>query len=383
MTASADLDAEVGVIGVGSMGSMALWQTTARGVSAIGFEQFRIGHELGAGAGEGRQFRDRFLEEDVRGIMAEARDEYRRLEADSGRVLLTIAGSLTIGRPDSSLISELLARMAAEGYRPRVMGRREMSERYPQHVLAEDEVAIWDPEAGFVRPELSVVAASASALRRGARVEEGVTVTAIEPRADSVVIRSADRAWRVRRVVVTTGAWTWRLLGAAKPRGADLGRLLLTWFPTRNDDLFTVERHPVFTRVVAPGVTMYGLPSQWAGTARVGLAGPRSRFGDPDELDRVFVPAGEVRTVVNFVSRCMPDLEPTVIRTGTYLDAYTPDGQPIIGTVGDTGNVIVAAGFSGRGFKMAPVVGGILADLAIGQRSHLDIRRWSPDRFAP
>ena len=52
-----DLDAEVGVVGTGTMGSMTMWQLARRGVSVLGFEQFSLGHDRGAGAGETRQYR--------------------------------------------------------------------------------------------------------------------------------------------------------------------------------------------------------------------------------------------------------------------------------------------------------------------------------------
>ena len=57
-----ELDADVAVVGLGSMGSMALWQLARRGVKAIGFEQFEPGHDRGSGHGESRIIRSRYAE---------------------------------------------------------------------------------------------------------------------------------------------------------------------------------------------------------------------------------------------------------------------------------------------------------------------------------
>ena len=138
-----ELDAQVGVIGVGTMGSMTLWQLAARGIPAIGFEQFHVGHELGAGVGEARQFRDVHLEDDVREILPLAEPEYRRLEADSGLELLTLNGGLTIGSRDSGTIRGLVERISASGNLPRWIEHDEMRARYPQHWLRDDDVVLW------------------------------------------------------------------------------------------------------------------------------------------------------------------------------------------------------------------------------------------------
>lgn len=374
------LDARVGVVGVGTMGSMALWQLARRGVSALGFEQFRIGHELGAGVGEGRQFRDVHLEDEVRWVMPHAEAGYRDLEADSGLRLLETTGGLTIGMPHAPIVRQLLERMAAAGEDAVVLDSATMAARYPQHVLREGEVAVWSPRSGIVRPELSIAAAATSARARGARIVEHCAITAIESDGESVVLRSKDASWRVGHAIVTAGPWVWRLLPHDLVPGGDLGRLVLTWFPTRDPDLFSAGRHPTFTRDVG-GTVLYGLPSQWTGTARVGFAGPRSRFADPSELDRTHVPQHEIDAIEALVAELMPELVPTVVRTGIHLDAYTPDGQPLVGAIDDARRVSVAAAFSGRGFKMAPVIGRVLAELAADGGSPIDIASWSPTRF--
>jgi sarcosine oxidase subunit beta len=51
------------------------------------------------------------------------------------------------------------------------------------------------------------------------------------------------------------------------------------------------------------------------------------------------------------------------------LEAFMPDGLPIIGPVPGVEGALVAAGFSGHGFALSPSVGDVLARLALGADS--------------
>lgn len=374
------LDADIGVVGVGTMGSMALWQAVRHGYSAIGFEQYYVGHQAGAGAGEARQFRDDFLEDEVTDLMRHAVAGYRALEADSGMKLLHLNGGLTIGPESSDLVETLVRRIRAQGARVHTLSPRVMSQRYPQHRLDSGDIAIWNARAGFVTPEHAIVAAVETACRAGARVVSHATVDGIEAEGGSVRVRAGSRTWRVAKLIVTAGPWAWRML-PAHPAAAGVGRLLITWFPTAAPELFTANRFPTFSRIME-GHHVYGFPSLWHGSVRVGLAGPREFLTGPEDLDARVVPEAELEVVSRLVEQGFPDLLPRVVRASVHVDGYSRDGQPVVGGIGESGDVVVAAGCSGRGFKMAPVIGRVLVDLATTGRSTYDIGAWAPGRFA-
>jgi sarcosine oxidase subunit beta len=54
-------------------------------------------------------------------------------------------------------------------------------------------------------------------------------------------------------------------------------------------------------------------------------------------------------------------------RSWAGLEAFTPDDLPIVGPVPGIGGLLVAAGFSGHGFALSPMIGDILARLATGR----------------
>src|SRR5882724_7569688 len=103
------MDAQVAVIGVGSIGSMALWRLAAQGVDAIGFEQYAPGHDQAAAGGESRIFRSAYLEgPQYVPLLLRARELWRELERESGQQLLTLNGGLMIGHAESESMHNVL-----------------------------------------------------------------------------------------------------------------------------------------------------------------------------------------------------------------------------------------------------------------------------------
>ena len=59
----------------------------------------------------------------------------------------------------------------------------------------------------------------------------------------------------------------------------------------------------------------------------------------------------------------------------------TPDHLPVIGRPDGVEGYVVAAGFSGHGFCLGPVVGRVVADLALEREPLVDVTTLSPNRF--
>src|ERR1700712_1995101 len=99
------LDAEFAVVGLGAMGSHALWRLASRGKSVLGFEQFQPGHVFGSTHGKTRLFRTLCLEHP--GLVPMARrslDLWRELEAETDSSIVRLCGLLNMGGADSAVI---------------------------------------------------------------------------------------------------------------------------------------------------------------------------------------------------------------------------------------------------------------------------------------
>jgi sarcosine oxidase len=143
---------------------------------------------------------------------------------------------------------------------------------------------------------------------------------------------------------------------------------------------FAAERFPVFLLQNPDGV-FYGFPGDADGV-KVAKHHHLSEAVDPERYDHSVSAADEA--IIRAVLKAhLPDAEGRLLTAQTCLYTMTPDGDFIIDRLPGYPQVIVAAPCSGHGFKFAPVVGEILADLAVTGSTDHDIARFSLARFCP
>src|SRR5699024_11696375 len=139
------MDADVAIVGVGTMGSMAAWQLAKADISVIGFEQFGIGNDRTAAGGESRLFMTAHMEgKEYVPLLYEAKKLWRELEAETDRELLTLNGGLTIGDPDTDVMKKLLKSIGKFDLEHEILQEKEASTRFPQHQLFSDEIMVLD-----------------------------------------------------------------------------------------------------------------------------------------------------------------------------------------------------------------------------------------------
>lgn len=370
--------AEVAVVGVGSVGSMALWRLAARGVGVHGFEQFGVPHDRSAVGGETRMFRSTSPREPVYVPFASASLAlWRELEAWAGRELLRLGGELVLGAADAPHIVNVLASARAHGLAHELLDEAEVGARYPQHRLRPGDIGVLDPNAGYLRPELAVLSAAQRARELGAVVHTYTPVLRVEPDAGGVSVVTADREYRYERVIVAGGPWVDRLAPELAGK-LQVRRPILVWYAADDPAAYTPERFPIALRPEDDG--FYAFPSLDGATVKVGPTGPfKQVVPDPDRLERT-VDVAEVRMLDAIVARCLPGLHPDPVRVQAYMDGYTSDNRPIAGFAAGTDRVVLLGGFSGLGFKYAPAFGEAGAQLLLHGSTTLDLKPFAPDR---
>ena len=375
------MDADVLVVGLGAMGSMALWRLARRGASVVGFDRFEPPHAFGSSHGESRIIRTAYYEgPGYVPLVREAFGLWRELEGESGVSILTMTGALMIGSPSSDVVAGALASAREHGLEHEVLDAAEVHRRFPRQRLLDDEVAVHEAAAGFVRPEAAIAAALGRAAALGARIFTGHAVERVEPVPGGVQVRAAGRTWRGRHAVVCAGAWN----GAGLVDGLDVKlevtRQCMVWFRPRTPALHAPDLAPVFVHDIggSPALFGYGFPSVDGETVKIGIAAPTAPQ-DPESIDRAIHPA-DLEAAAAYVQTALPDLDPTPVRAVVCLQENSPDRHFVIGAVAP--GITVLAGFSGHGFKFAPVIGDIAADLALQGTTSRSIAPFSPQRFA-
>ncbi len=365
------------VLGLGAMGSAAAAHLAARGAEVVAVEQFEPGHDRGSSHGESRIIRQAYFEDPAYvPLVLRAYELWEDLEReDPGLFLLT--GGLFLGRPETDAVSGSLASAREHGLPHQVLDAGEIRRRFPAFAPRDDEVGVYEERSGFVRPERAVLAHWRRARAAGAEL---VTARALSWTAGDDGVRVETSAGTVEgdRLVVTPGAWAPTML-------ADLGlplvvsRQAVFWFRPTDPAAYALGAQPVFVWE-RPGLSPYGFPClDEDGGVKIGLH-HRGAVTDPDEVDRV-VTAADVAEVADLVRPLLPTLPGTYLRAITCLYTTTPDHDFVIGLHPRHRNVAIACGFSGHGFKFVPVVGEVLADLALDGTTARPIGLFDPTRF--
>lgn len=352
---------DVIVIGLGSMGSMALWQLAKRGVDVLGIEQFGRVHTNGAYAGESRLFRVAAKEGQLfTPALLRSRELWQELGAAYGQDILLPVGALHLapqGHPD---LESTLRSINQFDLPHEILDSNAMRARYPQFYVEDDDIGVLDSLGGAMRSELAVAAATDQAIAHGAEVRYDTTVLAIEPGDDGVRVVTTDGEVSARRVVVSAGPFTTRLL----PELADLVKVVtysLIWFIPRHIDMFTPDRFPGFMRDLH-GVHAFGIPTLDGYSVK---ATPNIDFPMVDDWDEkgAMLTREQLRWAGVEIQKMLPDLIPEASRWSVHAESFTANKMPIIDTLAD-GSIVVATALSGNGFKFSPVWGEMLADLA-------------------
>ncbi|MFI2563491.1 N-methyl-L-tryptophan oxidase [Paenarthrobacter sp. NPDC018779] len=374
------MDGKLAVIGLGSIGSMALWQASRLTDSVVGFEAHTPAHGRSAVGGDTRLFRMIYRgNPDYYPILQRSRDLWAELEAETGQEILTRCGGLSIGTTNGPYLGAVLETTKATGAEHEILSREELAERYPQHNLRPDDSAIYDPHAGALRTDRAVTAAITAAQDNGATVYANTPITDITETTDGVVVTSADRTWTFENVIIASGGWSRRLMPDYLKTNVQTKRVFLTWFVAKDAAQYTPEKFPVFIRIHEDR-SMYGAPAVDGATVKATLDGRGKPTPTPDAVPRELTEA-ETAETIETVTEFFPGLYPTIVRNDAFPDLFTSDSQPLLGFVNETSRIYTATGFSGAGFKNATGFGEIAAHEALGKRSFDGLDFVRPQRF--
>lgn len=347
-----DRKVDVAVIGAGIIGAAATWMLAARGSRIALFEQFDLGHTRGSSHGASRIYRIAYNDAGYVPIAQRALPLWRQAEAELRQKLLHTTGGLDFGMPED--LEPIAGHLGDAGVPYYPLSRAQVAERFPAYLLPAGWEAIYQPDAGILDADACRLGLVELAQRHGASILPRTTVLALSPSDWSVAVETNQGLWEARHVVVAAGAWTNRLLEPLRLEiPLRVTREQVGYFAYREAIDLLVFRWPARDRPRR----IYGLPNGTYDEVKVAehLAGPEVSPDDPGVAEQ-----GRLEPVRDFVRAHLPGLCDQPIRVETCLYASTPDEDFVIDRAGQ---IILAVGFGGHGFKFGAAIGQLVADM--------------------
>lgn len=369
------------------MGSSTCYHLAKTGASVLGIEQFELAHEKGAHSGQSRIVRKAYFEHpDYIPLLERAYQNWDEIERVSGNKVYHQTGLFYTGPKGHPIIENI--REAAKTYEIPLLDSAQLDEIsiLPLFSVPDDYEWIYEPEAGFVETEKTILTYINEAKKLGTVIHQQERVIDWQIAEDGVEVRTDKGIYTCRKIIVTAGPWSAKLMPEIKDR-LKITRQTLMWLQPEESISFQSTTFPCWFVVDRdkPGA-YYGFPI-------ANIADSKNPNGfkfayhypgdenDPDEVDRK-ITEQDREPLLRFIDTYIPKAKGQVLDVKTCLYSNSVDEHFVIDCLkGTDGRVCFARGFSGHGFKFVSVIGEIMADLALKGTTSLPIGFLRANRF--
>ncbi|MEX2327990.1 MAG: N-methyl-L-tryptophan oxidase, partial [Pseudomonadales bacterium] len=351
------------VVGIGGIGSAALYHLARRGAKVLGIDQYPVAHDQGSSHGDTRAIRLVYFEHpDYVPLLKRSLDLWEELNEKSAHCLFHRTGILQSGPASGEVIKGLTAAAAAHDLPMEQLSASEVSDRFKGFSIPSTESAIFDPNGGVLKVEDCIRAHVHLAETHGAALHTPETVRHWYVDKQAVNVETDKGHHKCKELVITPGPWAPRMLPAFAPH-LHLLRKSLFWFDNEEESYHIENGCPVFLFEQGKHA-FYGFPALDEKGIKVADHNGGRPITSPADLDR-HVDTDELGAVSLMLRQYLPAVGHQLNDHTTCMYTMSADGHFIVGHYPEVEQVNVVAGLSGHGFKFAPVLGEIMADLAL------------------
>ena len=372
---------DVLIIGTGAVGSAAMYYLAERGVNVVGLDRFPVAHDKGSSHGQTRIIRLAYFEHpNYVPLLRRSYELWKDLEEKSRNQLYSETGIIQIGPADGEIVTGVKASAQEHNLEIENLTASDVTSRYPGFMVPEGMEAVFEKRAGFLKVEQSIKAYINLALNYGAELHTGVSVDNWKRTSgNGIEVTTSRGVFSADNLIITAGAWAKDLL---RPLNLNLtvARKPLFWF--ESDRTYDIEAGcPAFFYETPQG-SFYGFPS----IDELGLKVAEHTSGDP-VLDPLKVDRSLHKTdkakIDGFIASHLSKMhDPRMTDHKICMYTRSEDEHFIVDSIPGSPHVNFVAGLSGHGFKMASVLGEIMADLAINKSTNHPIGFLSTKRFS-
>lgn len=381
---------DVAVIGLGAVGSAALYQLSKTGQRVIGIDRYTPPHAHGSSFGESRVTRQALAEGSAYApLLKRANEIWQELEQLSEQELYNRSGMLIAGYEEQIFFKDTVEQAKTSGIEHRLMDGKEAEGMFPVlNTAGSDQVFYYEPSSGFLRPEKCVEVQLQAARDNQAQISLNSSVTAIRETKDGVDITLENgEVITTAKVIVATGPWIKELLPEAF--ASVLKSYLYTQYWFELDEAHASDFAPHTLPVMLMGVDKAPRTRAFTGFPLVGKPEDGLKFVlDDSELeigveqkdDPGFVQPG-LEELKEYIQRYYQHVKPEVVRSSNCVYTSTPDNDFIIDFAPNSQRIVIGSACSGHGFKYSSATGEALAQLASTGSSAINLAPFSLSRF--
>lgn len=353
---------DVIVLGGGAMGTASAWALSTRGASVLVLEQFGHIHAMGSHGGGTRMFRHAYAEGyEYVPLMFHADDLWCELEASLGTSIVHRVGILEMDAPGFDHAKRARASADKNGIELEWIDADEIRKRWPAFDPPADWEGGYSPRAGFLDIEAGLAGLAAIARRGDTTFRTEEPVLRWSSNAAGVEVVTELGRYSAGTLIVTAGSWAGTML-AELDLPLTVVRKMNFWIDVDQPALFRDGVFPAFATASSIG-EIYGFPI----FRRPGIKMADHLGGDTttaQTVDRI-ARDDEAQSCIDLARLAMKGVSDRVLHGVVCMYTRTPDEHFIVDRHPTAPNVVLAAGFSGHGFKFTPAIGEQLANLAL------------------
>lgn len=366
---------DLGIIGLGAMGSAAAYALSQRGASVIGFEQFAFGHDRGSSHGKTRIIRRIYSEGRLYNELIDAAYAgWAKISREAGRDFFHRTGGMDISLCQAGIYEDALAAALSSGHAFEVLEGLDLETRFPMFDLGGRGRAVYSPDAGLLDSDAASAWMRERAAAQGAMLLDEMPIRSWARTAGGFRLETDRASYNCRKLILAAGAWIGELIPALKPVLIP-ERQVVAWYETDA----SLEGLPIFQLESEPRERFYAFPPHDGHGLKLGLYNHRRERGmahvpprGVDETDLALLERG--------LTACLPGIKPDPVEAVECRFTNAPGDRFVIGTMPQDNDLIILSPCSGHGYKFTPAIGEIAADLALEEEPGVDMSAFSVGR---
>lgn len=385
---------DVAIIGVGAVGSSALYQLSQKNLKILAIDSFTPPHTLGSSGGESRIVRQAIGEgEQYVPLALRSYEIWSEIEKKIGNQFLYPVGGLVLcptnldQHPESDDFFTTTIQSAQKYHiKHEILNNNEIKRRFPEFKIAEDTIGYYENNAGFIIPEKCIAAQIELSKRKDVdlKLNESVTqITNVGPQ--NIHIKTNKSEYSASKVILTAGSWINNFTLPEIARLFKIYRQVLYWFEVKDKSRFSPERFPIFIWKFSSELeeSIYGFPAIHGPSGGVKIATHNVHTPTTlDLLDRNVTDQETEAFYKKFIAPNFPHLGPRCLKGAVCSYTVTADEDFVIDFAPGSQDILLVSACSGHGFKHSAAVGEmaancILEDMTLEYLEYFSLKRFT------